>query len=77
MNQSEDEDFRVDQNGILKCQNRVYVPYVSKLKKIVFWESYRNNLSIHPRDTGMSQDLKKMFWWQGIKRDIAQFFMHA
>ncbi|XP_058775969.1 uncharacterized protein LOC131650268 [Vicia villosa] len=41
INQSEDEDFRIDENGILKYQNRVYVPDAPELKTMILEESHR------------------------------------
>lgn len=40
---------------------------------MILEEIHRSNLSIHPGDTKMYQDLKKLFWWPEIKRDIALF----
>lgn len=50
---NEDIYFRVDENGILKFQNRVCVPDVSDLKKSILEESHRNILSIHYGATKM------------------------
>ncbi|MCI32512.1 hypothetical protein A2U01_0053726, partial [Trifolium medium] len=36
-------------------------------------EGHRSNLSIHPGVTKMYQDLKNMFWWPGMKKEIAEF----
>jgi hypothetical protein len=30
-------------------------------------------LSIHPGATKMYQDLKRLFWWLGMKKEIAEF----
>lgn len=57
-----DEDFKVNENGILKFRNRVCMPDVSELKRMILEESHRSSLSIHPMATKMYQDLKKMFW---------------
>lgn len=46
---------------------------VPELKRMILEDRHRNSLSIHPRATKMHQDLKKMFWWSGIKRDITLF----
>ncbi|XP_050902445.1 uncharacterized protein LOC127135869 [Lathyrus oleraceus] len=73
VNQSEDEDFKVDENGILKFRNRVCVPGVSELKKTILEESHKSNLSIYPEATKMYQDLNKTFWCPGIKRDVVEF----
>lgn len=70
---NEDMDFRVNENGIRKFWGRVCIPDVPDLKKTILEESHRSSLSIHPRDTKMFQDLKRMFWWPGMKRDVAQF----
>lgn len=49
------------------------MPDVPELKKIILEESHGNGLSIHPRATKMYQDLKKMFLWSGMKRDVVHF----
>ena len=36
-------------------------------------EAYKSSLSIHPGATKMYQDLKKMFWWSGIKKVMVEF----
>ena len=72
INQSEDEDFRVDENGISKFQNRACVPDVSELKLTILEESHKNSLSIHLGATKMYQDLKKMFWWPRMKRKFVR-----
>lgn len=47
------------------------MPENSELKKMILEESHRSSLSIHPRATKTYQDLKKMFWWPGMKQDVA------
>ena len=71
--QNGDEDFRVDKNGMLNFRNRVRVPDVLKLKCMILEESHRSSLSIYHGATKMYQDLKKMFMWLGMKRDISLF----
>lgn len=72
-NASEDGDFKVDGYGVLRFQGRVCVPDNPELKKLILEESHRISLSIHSGATKMYQDLKKIFWWPGMKRDVAQF----
>lgn len=67
---NEDEYFKVDENVILKFQDRVCVPDMPELKKTILEDNHLNGLSIHLEDTKMYQDLKKMFWWPGMKMDI-------
>ena len=66
-------DFKVDDIGVLKFRGRICVPNNDELKKAILEESHRSNLSIHPGAAKMYQDLKKLFWWFGMKRDIAKF----
>ncbi|XP_027342684.1 uncharacterized protein LOC113855296 [Abrus precatorius] len=54
------------------CQGRVYVPRDAKLKRVSLEEGHKGSLNIHPDVTRMHQDLKQMFWWPGIKREIAK-----
>lgn len=71
--QGNNEDFQMDENVILKFRGRACVPDVSKFKRMILEEIHQSSLSIHPATTNMYQDLKKMFWSSGMKRDITQF----
>jgi len=72
-NQIEDSDFKVDDQGVLRFRGRICIPDNVEMKKMILEESHRRNLSIHPGATKMYHDLKKLFWWSGLKRDVAQF----
>ena len=72
INQGKGVDFRLDQNGVLMFRDRVYVPDVPELKRIL-GEGHLSSLSIHPGATKMYQDLKRLFWWPGMKKEIAEF----
>ena len=41
------------------------------LRRRIMEEAYKSNFTIHPSMTKMYQNLKKMFWWPGMK-DIAE-----
>lgn len=73
VNHNGDDDFRFDKNGILKSRDKVYVPDVPELERMILKESHKSSLSIPHRVTTMYQDLKKTFWMVRMKRDIAQF----
>jgi len=66
-NQTEDSDFKVDNQRVLRFRNRICIPDDAKMKKMIMEESHRSNLSIHPGATKMYHDLKKLFWWSGLK----------
>lgn len=46
---------------------------MQELKKSILEEAHRSGLSIHPGATKMYQDLKRLFWWAGMKKDVAKF----
>jgi len=72
-NQTEVSDFKVDDQGVLRFRNRICIPDDAEMKKMILEESHRSSLSIHPGATKMYHDLKKFFWWSGLKRDVSQF----
>jgi len=72
-NQTEDSDFKVNDQGVLRFRNRICIPDDAEMKKMILEESHRSNLSIHSGATKMYHDLKKLFWWSGFKRDVAKF----
>jgi len=72
-NQTEDSDFKVDDQGVLRFRGRICILDNDEMKKMILEESHRSSLSIHPGARKMYHDLKKMFWWSGLKRDVAQF----
>jgi len=49
------------------------VPDVPEVKKRILDEGHRSSLSIHPGATKMYHDFKRLFWWPGMKKDIAEF----
>jgi len=73
VNQGKGVDFKLDENGVLMFRDRVCVPDVLELKQRILEEGHRSSLSIHPRATKMYQDLKRLFWWPGMKSEIVEF----
>ena len=73
LNQGKGVDFKLNENGVLIFSDRVCVPDVPELKKRILEEGHRSSLSIHPRATKMYRDLKRLFWWPVMKKDIVEF----
>jgi len=71
-NQTEDNDFKFDDQGVLRFRGRICIPDNEEMKMILE-ESHKSSLSIHLGATKKYHDLKKLFWWSGLKRDVAQF----
>jgi hypothetical protein len=48
------------------------VPNVQSIRELILKEANETAYSIHPRSEKMYQDLKKKFWWYGMKREITK-----
>ncbi|WMV41129.1 hypothetical protein MTR67_034514 [Solanum verrucosum] len=57
----------------LVAEGRLCVPNVGELRKQILTEAHNSRYSIHPGATKMYRDLLEVFWWNGMKRDIANF----
>ena len=57
---------------VLKLRERICVPNVPGLRKMILEEGHMSNLSIHPGATKMYQDLKTMFWWSNMKIKVSE-----
>src|SRR5262249_35756332 len=65
-------EFHID-NGVLKCGDRLCVPAVDKLRQKILHEAHYAPYSVHPETTKMYHDVKGIYWWRGMKKDVAQF----
>jgi len=65
-------DVRIHSDGALYFSNRICIPQGIVRQKILV-EAYSLAYSIHPGGTKMYQNLKQNFWWNAMKRKIAQY----
>ncbi|WVZ97441.1 hypothetical protein U9M48_042979 [Paspalum notatum var. saurae] len=65
--------FREDEQGTLWYKNRICVPNVDRIRKLILSEAHDTAYSIHPGSTKMYYDLKEIFWWYGMKRAVAEY----
>jgi len=73
MKEEETKHFRVDENGILWFKDRLVVPNDRELRNQILSGAHSSKLSIHPGSSKMYQDLKPLFWWTKMKKEIAAF----
>ena len=66
-------DIVVDFNSIIRFRGRFWVPNDDALKRDILEEAHRSRFSIHPGVTKIYQDLKRTYWWIGMKRDVVDF----
>jgi IS30 family transposase len=46
---------------------------IPKIKGLILKEAHETPYSIYPGSTKMYMDLKELFWWNNMKREIAKF----
>jgi hypothetical protein len=66
-------DFREDAEGVVWFKDRLCVPDIKLIWELILKEAHETAYSIHPGSEKMYQDLKKIFWWYGMKREIAEY----
>ena len=54
-------------------QEKFCVPKVDELRNRVLEKDHGSHYSIHPVSTKMYHDLREIFWWEGLKKDIVEF----
>ncbi|WVZ91566.1 hypothetical protein U9M48_037718 [Paspalum notatum var. saurae] len=66
-------EFRKDEQGTIWLKNRLCVSLSESIRETIMAEAHCTRYSIHLGSTKMYQDLKRLFWWRRMKRDIAEF----
>ncbi|XP_069152654.1 uncharacterized protein [Solanum lycopersicum] len=64
------------QNGAessLVVEGRLCVPDVGKLRQYILAEAHNSRYYFHQGDTKMYQDLREVYWWNIMERDIENF----
>jgi hypothetical protein len=66
-------DFREDAEGVVWFKDRLCVPNITSIRELILKEAHEIAYSIHLGSEKMYQDLKKRFWWYGMKREITEY----
>jgi hypothetical protein len=67
------KDFHEDGEGVVWFKDRLCVPDIKWIRELILKKAHEIAYSIHPSSEKMYQDLKKRFWWYGMKREIAEY----
>jgi hypothetical protein len=65
-------DFSEDSQGTLWLDKRICVTNLKPIKESILREAHDSAYSIQPGSTKMYKDLKTQYWWNGMKRDVAE-----
>ena len=64
-------DFWVHTDGALYSGDRICIPK-GDIRQEILAEAHSSAYSIHPGATKMYRDLRQHFWWNDMKREVAQ-----
>ena len=68
-----DESWTVHTYGSLRYGGQVVVPQLTDLRKEILREFHYSRFVVHPGGTKMYRDLRRQYYWSGMKRHIGDF----
>ncbi|GJW68470.1 reverse transcriptase domain-containing protein [Tanacetum coccineum] len=71
MLRSPDQQMEKKEDGCLYFMDRIWVPFDSDVRTVIMDEAHATGYSIHLGADKMYHDLRDMYWWPGMKKDIA------
>ncbi|KAJ4975503.1 hypothetical protein NE237_000609 [Protea cynaroides] len=68
-------EFTLDDEKVLKYKGRICVPETENLdiRHRLMKEAHTTAYSVHLGSTKMYHELKKLYWWRGMKADVTKF----
>nr|GEU87440.1 putative reverse transcriptase domain-containing protein [Tanacetum cinerariifolium] len=64
--------FKRRDDGGIYFFDRIWIPSVGGVRKLIMDEAHTSRYSIQPGANKMYYDLRDLYWWPGMKRDIAK-----
>ncbi|GJS49791.1 putative reverse transcriptase domain-containing protein [Tanacetum coccineum] len=68
-----DQQMERKGDGSLYFMDRIWVPLVGDVRTVIMDEAHKSRYFVHPGADKMYHDLRDMYWWPGMKRDIATY----
>ncbi|GJR77731.1 putative reverse transcriptase domain-containing protein [Tanacetum coccineum] len=68
-----DEMIKQRSDGTLYYLDRIWVPLKGEVRTLIMDKAHKSKYSVLPRADKMYYDLRDMYWWPGMKRDIAEY----
>jgi hypothetical protein len=65
--------FRHDSKGVLWFEDRLVVPKNPELMQKILDEAHLSKFSMHPGSNKMYLDLRSLYWWTTMKREVAKY----
>ncbi|KAK9119098.1 hypothetical protein Scep_017191 [Stephania cephalantha] len=70
---SEHPDWSRSTDSCLRYRGRLWIPLAADLRTEILQEAHRSRFSVHPGRTKMYADMRRLFWWPGMKSDVSEF----
>nr|GFB63651.1 putative reverse transcriptase domain-containing protein [Tanacetum cinerariifolium] len=68
-----DNQLERKEDGGLYLAERIWVPVYGNLRTLIMNEAHATRYSVHPGADKMYYDLRGLYWWPGMKKDIAMY----
>ncbi|GKE30623.1 putative reverse transcriptase domain-containing protein [Tanacetum coccineum] len=66
-------NFEKQDNNRIYFVDRIWIPFVGGIRKLIMDEAHTSKYSVHPGADKMYYDLRDLYWWPGMKKDIAEY----
>ncbi|KAL5550478.1 hypothetical protein UlMin_000654 [Ulmus minor] len=66
-------EFSLSPDGILSLKGKICIPNDEDLRNQLLEEAHTTPYSVHPGATNMYKDMKEVFWWSGMKKDVENY----
>ncbi|GKD33815.1 putative reverse transcriptase domain-containing protein [Tanacetum coccineum] len=68
-----DEQMECRSDGALYYLDRICVPLTGDVRTLIMDKAHKVKYSVHPGADKMYYDLRDMYWWPGMKKNIALY----
>ena len=69
----EPEVWSIDTDKAYRYRGRLCIPNEDQLRKDILDEVHKSRMIIYLGGTKMYKDLKRNFWWEGMKQEVATY----
>jgi hypothetical protein len=71
--QKQDGGYSCDDDGMVRFMKKIVVPKKYGLRDLIMKEAHHSLYMSHPGVQKMYANLKKIFFWNGMRKDIVVF----
>ena len=61
----------------MRYKGKICIPDNDELKRLILEEAHSSKYTMHPGSMKMYQNLRGMYYWTGLKRDVVEFVLRC